>query len=127
MTDFNGSISDLVAGDDVDVRRTVTEIPAGQALAKAWLTFNSAPGGPDPGLLQKVITTALTADGQITDDGATDTAGELVFQLSAANTLALPIGCDTPYDIKVKTNTGKIFTLEQGKYSSKRRITQAIV
>jgi hypothetical protein len=125
MSTLNASIGGIVAGDDLDVRRTVTGIPAGQTLAKAWLTFQATPGGADPGLLQKVITTsAVIGVGQITDDGA-DGTGEVLFQLTGADTLALPVECSTPYDIKVKTSAGKIYTAEQGKYLSARRVTQA--
>jgi hypothetical protein len=126
MTELNASIGGIVAGDDLDITRTVTAVPAGQTLTKAWLTFQLTPGGTDgSALLQKVIAPgAVAGQGQITDDGADGTGG-LLFQLSGADTLGLPIEYGVPYDIKVKTSAGKIYTVEQGKYVSSRRITQS--
>lgn len=125
MSLLNGSISSVVAGDDLDIIETVLQIPAGQTLVMAWLTFKADPSVADPGLLQKVITLLATVgQGQITDDGA-DGTGMLLFQLSGTNTLALPVGKKTPYEIKVKTSAGKIYTAEQGNYFANRRLTQA--
>jgi hypothetical protein len=125
MSILNGIISAVVAGDDLDITRTVTGVPATQTLSKAWLTFKSLISDADPGLLQKVITSSLVVgQGQITDTGASGT-GALLFQLSGANTLTLPIAVDTRYDIKVLTSAGKIYTVEQGLYTSAGRITVA--
>lgn len=125
MTLFSETISDVVAGDDLDVKRTITNIPATQTLTKAWLTFKTKPSDADPGLLQKVIAPgAVVGQGQITDTGASGT-GSLLFQLSQANTLALPVGIDVHYDIKVLTSAGKIYTASQGVYLSAARVTAA--
>lgn len=126
MSVLTASISGIVAGDDLDVQRTVTNIPSGQTLTKAWLTFQPVAGGADPGTLQKAITpSAVAGVGQITDTGASGT-GVLLFQLTGADTLVLPIGgAGIAYDIKVLTSANKIYTVEQGKYVSTRRITLA--
>lgn len=123
MSILNGSISGIVSGDDLDVIRTVTNVPATQTLVKAWLTFKSVPSSPDPGLLQKTILPgAVSGQGQITNDGANGT-GSLLFQLTPADTLALPVGINTPYSIKVKTSAGKIYTAEQGNYFATPRLS----
>ena len=125
MSIFTGSISAVVAGDDLDVTRTVTAVPATQTFTKAWLTLKALITDADPGLLQKVITSgAVAGQGQITDTGASGT-GALLFQLTGANTLALPVGIDVKYDIKVLTSAGKICTVEQGLYLAAARITTA--
>lgn len=125
MSKLNGTIPAIVAGDDLDITRSVTGIPATQTLAMAWLTFKSDLNVADPGLLQKVILPAPVAgQGQITDVGASST-GALLFQLSGADTLALPINTRVAYDIKVKTSAGKIYTAEQGVYLSTARVTIA--
>lgn len=125
MSSLTGIITGIVAGDDVDVTRTVTAVPATQTITLAWFTLKTAVGDVDPGLLQKAITSAAVAGvGQITDAGASGT-GTLLFQLTGANTLALPVGSFVYYDIKVKTSAGKIYTVEQGKYFSTARITTA--
>lgn len=126
MPIFNAVIGGKVAGDDLDVRRTVTGIPTAQTMTKAWLTLKRAVDDADPGLLQKVITPAPVGGvGHIVDDGTGDGAGELLFQLTAANTLALPVNQYIAYDIKVLTSGNKIYTVEQGRYSSVPRLTQA--
>jgi hypothetical protein len=124
MSIFTGTLS-VVAGDDLDVTRTVTNVPTGQTLSKAWLTLKSKLTDADPGLLQKVIVPgAVGGQGQITDTGVSGT-GSLLFQLTGGNTLALPIGIDVKYDIKVLTSAGKIYTVEQGIYLSASRVTAA--
>ena len=125
MSIFNGSIVAVVAGDDLDVKRTVTAVPATQTLTKAWLTLKAKVTDADPGLLQKTILPgAVAGQGQITDTGASGT-GQLLFQLTIADTLALPVGVDTRYDIKVLTSAGKVYTVEQGIYLASARITVA--
>jgi hypothetical protein len=126
MTDFNKSIPAVVAGDDIDIKRTVLNVPAGQTLVEAWITFKAKITDADPGLVQKVITpNPVSGIGQIIDTGASGT-GALLFQLTGADTLALPTGSPTPYDIKVRTSAGKIYTAEQGVYLGSPRITTAI-
>jgi hypothetical protein len=126
MTSFNQSIAGVVAGDDIDVPCTIKGVPAGQTLVEAWLTLKAKVSDADPGLLQKVITpVAVAGVGQITDTGASGT-GLLFFQLTQSDTLSLPTATRVPYDIKVKTSAGKIYTAEQGEYLSTDRITDAI-
>lgn len=125
MATFNASIPGIVAGDDLDVTRTVTAVPSGQTLTEAWLTLKSKITDADPGLLQKVITpTSAPGIGQITNTGASG-SGAVLFQLTGADTLALPTGTPVLYDIKVKTSAGKIYTVEQGVYLATPRITTA--
>ena len=61
MTVFNSSIAGVAAGDALDVKRTVTNIPATQTLTKAWLTLKVNRFDADAALLQKVITPASVA------------------------------------------------------------------
>lgn len=125
MATLNGIITGNVAGDDIDVTRSITGVPATQTLTLAWMTFKTNVGDADPGLLQKAIAPgAVAGTGQITDTGASGT-GAVLFQLTAANTLALPSGVNLHYDIKVKTSAGKIYTAEQGVFNTAPRITTA--
>ncbi|KKM65979.1 hypothetical protein LCGC14_1485870, partial [marine sediment metagenome] len=39
MPTFNGEIKDFVAGDDLQITRTITNVPSGAVLTKAWLTI----------------------------------------------------------------------------------------
>jgi hypothetical protein len=125
MANFTGLITGFATGDDVDITRTVTGVPATQTLTKAWLTLKANVADVDPGLLQKAITSSPSAGvGQITDTGASGT-GTVLFQLTGTNTLALPAGTKLYYDIKVLTSASKIYTVEQGVYVSTQRITVA--
>lgn len=125
MTAFNGFITGIVAGNHVDITRTVTDVPATQTLSKAWLTFKESPADPDPGVVQKMILPGAVADqGQITDTGADGTAA-LLFQLTAQNTLDLPVGRRIAYEIKVLTSAGKLYTAEQGYYFATQGLTDA--
>lgn len=124
MPNFTGIITGIAAGDDLDIVRSVPGVPATQTITKAWLTLKTSVTDADPGLLQKAITSVASGGvGQITDTGAAGT-GSLLFQLTGANTLALPFG-PVFYDIKVLTSAGKVYTVEQGKYISTPRITTA--
>jgi hypothetical protein len=127
MTAINTSITGFCAGNDLDVNRTVPGIPATQTLAKAWLTIKAKVSDADAAaLLQKVILPgAVAGQGQITDVGAGGTA-VLLFQLADTETLALPADTPLPYDIKVLTSAGKVYTTEKGMYLSTAQVTQAI-
>ncbi len=113
MPAVNVKIRGYVAGDTMTVRRTVEDVPATQVLATAWMTIKVIISDADPGALQKVITTSATSAGQITDDGA-DTIGVVEFDLTAVETLALGTEVTYLYDIQVKTDAGKVATVERG-------------
>jgi hypothetical protein len=125
MPSLHETIDDLVIGDDYDVPRTVILIPVGATLAKAWLTIKHAIDDPDSdAVLQKEITTAMQVGiGQITDDGAIDLEGMIVFQLTSTDTSLLQRDELYTYDIQVKTNTGKIYTVERGIFVPISEIT----
>lgn len=114
MTLFGQTINELVAGDDIEIRRTITGVPESDTLAKAWLTIKSLPTDDDPGLLQKVVTSSFVAgQGQISDTGA-DTVGEVFFELEPADGATIGINVKRVYDIQVKTTAGNIYTAEVG-------------
>ncbi len=122
-------IAGYVAGDRLDIRRGVTNIPAGRSIVKAWFTAKLFKTDADPGLLQKVVTTAAqNGVGQITDDGAGDQVGEVLFQLSAADT-GTALGPDRAffYDVQLKFDNGDIATLVYGEISFVRGVTDAAV
>lgn len=125
MSILHGSLAGIIAGGNLDVTRDITDIPSGQLLTKAWLTFKQNPSDADASLLQKVITpTAVPDIGQITNTGGSGT-GSVTFQLTAANTTALPTGRYVPYEIKVLTDAGKLYVAEQGYYFATPGLTAA--
>ena len=123
MTEFGVEIKELVSGDDIDIERTITGVPDSDTLAKAWMTIKILPTDADPGLLQKTITSSLTADGQITDTGA-DTIGAVVFLIVPADGATIGIDVKRVFDIQVKTTAGKIFTAVKGTIILEQGITE---
>lgn len=117
-------IDTFVRADDLDVIRTINGVPAGQSLTDAWLTVDSPLGTH---LFQKHITTvAVAGQGQITDDGSSDTVGAVRFELTGGptgDTTKLTADTAYPYDIQVKTSGGKIYTPESGFPTSSGGIT----
>ena len=129
MPELNGSIS-IVTGDYMEIRRSVSGVPAGETLAKAYFTAKNALSDVDASaIFQKSITpTPNSVQGVIEDTGASGTA-VIRFYLQSADTekLGNPLRgiSDVPYDIEVITNTGKVFTPEIGKISPISQVTLA--
>lgn len=119
--------NDPTYGDDFSVERTVTVIPVGDTLAQAWLTVKLDPDADADAaaVLQKSITTVLTAAGQITDTGAGDQTG--AFHIEIANTDYANIipGRVYQYDVQLKSSAGKIGTLERGTVVFRRDSTRS--
>jgi len=125
----NNDGTPFVAGDQFGVQRSVPGIPTGRSLTKAWLTIKVKPSDADPGVLQKVITTAASGAGQITQDGSPGQGagtGTILFVFTATDT-GTTIGADTRllYDIQVKFDDGEIVTLEEGTIELRAGLTAA--
>jgi hypothetical protein len=124
MPNLLATIDGLVAGDDLDITRTITNVPAGDSLAKAWLTVKANAADADPGIFQLAITSVNSADGQITDTGTGDQIAALTFHITAARSALLTPGTAYLYDIQVKTTTGgKVFTPEVGTVKPVQGVT----
>jgi hypothetical protein len=121
-----GLIDGFAAGDDVDVARVVSDIPAGQTLVRARLLVKRWEADPDDqALIEKVITPlAAYGRGHIADTGA-DGAGALVFQLTAADTLALAPILTCAYGIKASLSGGAVLTIDAGRVAATRRVVGA--
>lgn len=125
-------IAGFVLGNDLDVIRSIPNVPAGQTLTKAWLTVKAKETDADPGLIQKAITAAAVPGvGQITNNGSGGT-GSVTFQLTAVDTqpgtnpAGIVAGLPYFYDIKVQTSAGKLYTVETGTIAFTPAITTAI-
>lgn len=127
MPTLDSTIEDFVVGDDLKIVRTVTTIPAGDSLAKAWLTVKRRESQTDAeATFQKVITGSYAAgQGHITDSGAGDTIGGLFFELLAADTVLLTGDVSYYFDVQVKTANGAIYTPEKGTLTGRKQVTQA--
>lgn len=113
MSTLTESITGFVVGDDLEIRRTVSELSA--PIAIAWLTVKLyAEQADEDAILQKEITTDDEAGiGQIENAGSAEVDGELRFDLTQANTTALGT-LEYVHDIQIKLTSGKVFTLEKG-------------
>ena len=113
----------FVRGDAFAIKRTITRIPAGVTISEAWLTVKSDYATVDASAtFQKIITSSATASGQITDIGS-DGMGEVVFEISATNTLAMSADFDYYYDIQILLSNGSIRTIERGITSALAQVT----
>ena len=123
MSDLAVQITGFVVGDDLEVRRTVTDLPA--PIESAWLTFKRYPRQPDEeAILQKKITTVdVPGVGQIVVAGEPDVDGDLRFDLTPADTTVLDTRLRA-YDIQIKLTTGKIYTIEKGTLQLTGDVTQ---
>lgn len=122
-------IEGYVAGDDLDIQRDVTNVAPTDPVTKAWFTVKRFYGDAEPGVLQKIITTAqLVGTGQITQDGSENNGNgtaSLLFQVSATETLALGTADDFHFDVQVLTSGGKKYTPDIGRLILVAQITEA--
>lgn len=125
MPSLSVTLSGYVAGDDLEIRRTITTPP--QAIETAWLTLKTHAGQSDSdAALQKVITTDnVPGTGQIETDGGPSTDGVLRFDLTAANTRALGTKAYL-FDVQVQlATTENIYTAEKGTLTLTDDVTKA--
>ncbi len=113
MSDLTVAITGFVVGDDLEIRRTVTELVA--PIEVAWLTVKRHPAQPDDeARLQKRITAAdVPGTGQVVVAGGIDVDGDLRFDLTPDDTASLRTR-RLVHDIQVRLTTGKIYTIEKG-------------
>lgn len=113
MPTLNSVITDFVAGDDLEVRRTVGSLVA--PLTDAWLTIKEWESDTDAqAIIQKAITSVVDLDqGQIIETGDLNTDATIVFYLTATETALLQA---RPYffDIQVLDDNTHLYTPESG-------------
>lgn len=127
MANLAAEISGVVEGDDYEITRTITGIPAGDSIAKAWLTMKASINDADPGLFQKNITTIdVAGTGQVTDTGAGDGTGAVRFDLTPADTGSPVPGVAAVYDLQIRTVAGKYYTVEKGTFTTVQAVTDAV-
>jgi hypothetical protein len=124
MSDLAVEITGFVVGDDLEIRRTVTNLPA--AIATAWLTVKNNVAQPDDQalLLKKVTVSNVEGTGQIVTAGGDDEEGDLRFDLVQADTVKLGAKKHI-YDIQIKLSTGRIYTIEKGSIELTEGVTQS--
>ena len=130
MPDLEARITKIVAGDALEVRRTIDRagsgFAAGVVITDAWFTCKNALADADvDALFQKAITTTdLLGTGQIEDDGAGDVDFVVRFDLLPADTTVIGTLL-RHYDIQVKTAGLKPYTPELGRIDCRDGVTDA--
>lgn len=115
-------IKGKIAGDDLRAKVTITGIPAGQTIAKAWLTIKTKKSDTDvAAVVQKVITTGFT------HTGTDPVTCVMNLDLTAAETAQCKPLVSYEYDVQVKTSTGLIDTPLGGQIVFEKGVTDAIV
>lgn len=126
MPKFDDLIDKFCVGDDIEVRRTITRIPTGQTVSKAWLTIKTDIAHTDAeAVVQKEIdTNSVAGVGQIENTGGAGTA-VLRFELTKTDTKLLAPGKSYYHDVQLLTSAGKISTPFRGKTAAKSQVTLA--
>jgi hypothetical protein len=108
-------IDEHAVGDDFDIVRTITDVPSGVTITKAWLMVKENSADVDgSAIVTKTITTGTTTPGTVTDSGAGDGIGEVTFHMLTADTNAMDPLTDYVYGIKVQLSNGYTGHVEQG-------------
>ena len=121
MTTFGAVIDQYCAGDDFEVRYTVT-VP--RAIAKAWLTIKHRNSDlDDAAIVQKAITTVNQAGvGQIEEAGDESTKAILRFDFTNAQSTLIKTWRRN-YDLKVRFEPdGTVNRIEVGKMQLRRGV-----
>lgn len=124
MPTLDATITGFVAGDTIEVRRTVTDLSGSMTIA--WLTVKRNERMSDTdALIQKEITTGDDpGTGEIVNAGAEGASGELRFDFTTNDTELMGDSIWT-YDIQVKLNTDEIFTPEKGTIELTMDVTKS--
>ncbi len=113
MSDLAVEITGFVVGDDLEIRRTVKDLPA--AIAVAWLTVKRHHNETDSSarLQKRITTTDVPGRGQIVEAGGPGVDGDLRFDLTQVDTDRLGPKRYV-HDIQIKLVTEKVYTIEGG-------------
>ncbi len=124
MSDLAIEITGFVAGDDLEIRRTVTGLPA--AIEIAWLTVKRYAGEPDAEarFQKRITTTDAPSTGQIVEAGGPGADGDLRFDLTGTDTAGLGSKRHV-YDIQIKLVTGMVYTIEKGTIQLTADVTKS--
>lgn len=126
MPNYEATVTDFAAGDDISIERTITTVPSGQTMTTAWFTVKRKVSDTDiQAVFQKEVTSSLVAgEGQIDDTGA-DGTGHIIFYVVAAETALLTPFSEYRYDIQVKLSGGGVATPEIGVIIAFPQMTRA--
>lgn len=99
MPNYDALLTNFAVGDDIDIVRTITNIPVGQLLTSARFTVKH---------LNSTCPVLFAVSGVIESNTVT-------FHLTGSETMLLPDGFPARYWIEVETNAEKTYTPEHGR------------
>lgn len=115
MTIADGRIDDFVAGDDLEIERSINSIPEGISIDTAWFMVKRKFTDSDAAaIISKTITASNLANVGWVEDVGTDGDGLIRFYLTQAETAILTAFSEYQYSIKIKLDNGKVNTPERG-------------
>lgn len=125
MAKSNVRIRQFVVGDTWRIKRTYTGLETGVTISTVYLTIKTNQTDADPGLIQKSITTAATASGQITDASSSD--GQIGFYVDVSKTESATLTPEVEYyyDLQGIGSDGAVYTFEIGRIRPRRGVTDA--
>src|SRR5687767_12479195 len=114
MTITDGRIDDFVAGDDLEVERSISSIPEGIIIETAWFMVKRKFTDADSdALISKTITSTNTANVGWVEDTGIDGDGLIHFYLTQVETALLTPLSEYQYSIKLKMDNDKVNTPER--------------
>lgn len=120
MANFEGSITNFVAGDNLTLERTITLV-SGSSISHAWFTVKrSYSDSDDDAIIQKAITTVTQSGIGVVDD-----SDHFIIYVLPAETALLTPYSNYRYDMQVRLNTGDISTQELGIITALPQVTQS--
>lgn len=125
MTINDGIINEFVAGDDLEIERTITSIPTGILIETAWFMVKRKFSDLDSeALISKTITTVNTTDVGWIEDTGSDGTGLIRFYITKIETALLTPLSEYQYSIKLLLDNDKVNTPERGTIVAEPAIKQ---
>lgn len=125
MPNHNDIVRGFVAGDDLSIRRRLTNTVAADPLLNAWLTVRDSKDDTTATVifLKGPIDTIGNSSGIIEDNGSTNGTAIVRFDLGPADTRLVGIGFY--FDIQVRTVAVKTYTPIKGTIRAVGEVTSA--
>ena len=118
----------LIRGDVFSLRRTITNLPAGVTVTKAWLMVKTAYSVADgSATISKSITSSNVAGtGQIEATGSSTSRTAVIrFDFTNTNTTAVTAAVVYVYDIQILLSNADLITIETGTATWASEVAQA--
>jgi hypothetical protein len=124
MSDLTVEITGFVAGDNLEIRRAVTDLPS--PIVTAWITLKAFPGLGEIVIQKEIDETDEPGVGQIEEPGDETTPGDIRFDFLPADTTLMG-AARYVYDIQIILDDDTVYTLEKGRIQLTAGITAVTI